>query len=187
MGEALELVRSPSGQDLLDSVRKKLDDFLKEEGRLDRGRMDALQDSQRRGGWLIGVGFALSILLGLGVGFFFGRDIIGRLGQLADNVPPLGEKKELTTPLSGRDEVARLDRVFRDMARTLREREQENEMFIYSVSHDLRSPLVNLQGFSEELSYSCDHLRAALADGDGRPAPRPEGRGDGHPRFAALH
>ena len=68
----------------------------------------------------------------------------------------------MTNPLSGADEIARLDAVFRAMARALREREQENEMFIYSVSHDLRSPLVNLQGFSEELSFSCQDLRAAL-------------------------
>ncbi len=164
--EAVALARDSAGQNLLDSVRKKLDDFLQEEGRLDRGRMDALDDSHRRGNWLIGVGVVLSVLVALVVGFFFGRDVVGRLARLSDNVRRWGDKKEMTTPLSGRDEVARLDRVFRDMARTLREREQENEMFIYSVSHDLRSPLVNLQGFSEELSYSCNHLRAALADGE---------------------
>ncbi|HEY4297853.1 MAG TPA: ATP-binding protein, partial [Paraburkholderia sp.] len=40
----------------------------------------------------------------------------------------------------------------------LRQETQDNEMFIYSVSHDLRSPLVNLQGFSKELQVSCDEL-----------------------------
>lgn len=35
---------------------------------------------------------------------------------------------------------------------------QENELFVYSVSHDLRSPLINLQGFSEELKHSANEL-----------------------------
>jgi signal transduction histidine kinase len=44
----------------------------------------------------------------------------------------------------------------------LRQQKQDNDMFIYSVSHDLRSPLVNLQGFSRELQVSCDELRTML-------------------------
>jgi signal transduction histidine kinase len=41
---------------------------------------------------------------------------------------------------------------------------RENEMFVYSVSHDLRSPLVNLQGFSNELNSSCGEFRQILAE-----------------------
>ncbi|MGV3517000.1 CHASE3 domain-containing protein [Luteitalea sp.] len=45
-----------------------------------------------------------------------------------------------------------------DLAHTNR----ENELFVYSVSHDLRSPLVNLEGFSRELGLAADQLRQLL-------------------------
>ena len=59
--------------------------------------------------------------------------------------------------------------------RELAQKNQENEMFVYSVSHDLRSPLVNLQGFSEELSMVGQDLRALLADDHLPPAVRDRG------------
>lgn len=43
---------------------------------------------------------------------------------------------------------------------------RENEMFVYSVSHDLRSPLVNLQGFSKELDSSCGEFHRILDEAD---------------------
>jgi signal transduction histidine kinase len=171
--EATERVNGLAGENLLVAVRQKLDDFLKEEERLDALRLSALSGSWREQNWVLGIGLGLSVTLALAVAMLFARDIVGRLAQLTDNVHRLGDKKELTQPLTGRDEIARLDAVFRAMARALREREQENEMFIYSVSHDLRSPLVNLQGFSEELNLSCQDMRSALAgvaDAGGRQA-----------------
>ncbi len=49
-----------------------------------------------------------------------------------------------------------------EMTEQLRRKNIENETFVYSVSHDLRSPLVNLQGFSQELKIVSADLRKIL-------------------------
>ncbi len=47
--------------------------------------------------------------------------------------------------------------------RELERRNQDNEMFVYSASHDLRSPLVNLQGYSREVRRSVQDIQRLLA------------------------
>jgi signal transduction histidine kinase len=100
----------------------------------------------------------------------------------------------LPPPLAGTDEIAQLDAVLHDTDRRLneaadaarrareelerrlhqlnelneqlRQQTEENETFIYSVSHDLRSPLVNLQGFSKELLLTCEQLKTLVEHED---------------------
>ncbi len=176
----------------IETVRTELAEFIAAEAQLDTqrsaasGRKRALQ----RGVLIAAV--VGSMLIWAFAAAVFARNIGVRLATLDANARRIGEGMPLARTLSGNDEIAALDAVLHDTARRLREaaeqqsalkdalqtraaelgvanehlrhETQDNEMFIYSVSHDLRSPLVNLQGFSAELQGSCDELRAHIAE-----------------------
>jgi signal transduction histidine kinase len=171
----------------IETVRSELAEFIDEETRLDAQR--SASSSMTRLRQQVALIFAVvgSMLIWGATALVFARNVGLRLAALGANAERLGGSVKLAPPMSGNDEIAALDAVLHQTSARLREAEreqaalkrqlqaraadlaganehlrqetQDNEMFIYSVSHDLRSPLVNLQGFSKELQVSCDELR----------------------------
>ncbi|MBN2544420.1 MAG: PAS domain-containing sensor histidine kinase [Spirochaetes bacterium] len=70
------------------------------------------------------------------------------------------EGKILGTMSSGEDvtDVKKLETEREDLIIKLAKSKKEIEEFIYSIGHDLKSPIVNIQGFSNELNESIKEL-----------------------------
>lgn len=190
--EALDRFNKMEGRSRLQALRADLDTFVGTEQKLDAERTAHLAQVRTAEQWVIGGGTLGMLAAAIGAAYAFGRNIGARLSVVTANAERLAENQPLASPVSGDDEIARLDAVVHESSRrliaadaataqhreeldrraaelartneSLRQQTQENEMFVYSVSHDLRSPLVNLQGFSKELEHAGSDLKGILAD-----------------------
>lgn len=175
--EAVGRVGKLGGNRLLHDLQVLTDQFLVEEQCLDGERQERLKQSSANVMYALMGGTVVILLSTVLLLHAFSSGIGRRLRVLSDNARQLAAGQALASPLTGSDELSQLDRVFHDMAKSLEQKDRENEMFVYSVSHDLRSPLVNLQGFSQELAMVCKDLRGLLEDNELPEAVRQRGIG----------
>jgi PAS domain S-box-containing protein len=89
------------------------------------------------------------------------------LRDVTDRVRADEEIRALNRELE--DRVRKRTSELEEANRQLSRKNDENETFVYSVSHDLRSPLVNLEGFSQELAISCGELKKIVSDHQAMP------------------
>jgi len=77
-----------------------------------------------------------------------------------------GRPVEILTVLRDVSERKRLDEERERLLRELAEKTRELEQIVFVASHDLRSPLVNIQGFTRELEQSLEEVRSVLESED---------------------
>ncbi|HEY3900253.1 MAG TPA: ATP-binding protein [Chthoniobacter sp.] len=200
---AQDEVKKLKGRELTQALRHAIEEFHAAEEKLDAARLEQLRVSTIYQDWLLVGGLIVNVGIGAVAAIMFSREIAGRIEVVTQNTRRIANGKTLPPLVAGSDEIRELDEQFHlladhlksarlrehvyqealerratELTRANRDLEQKNdeiEMFVYSVSHDLRSPLVNLQGFGRELNFSREELQKLL-DGELSAADRDRAR-----------
>ncbi|MCJ9704602.1 MULTISPECIES: CHASE3 domain-containing protein [unclassified Bradyrhizobium] len=133
--KAVALVREAAAQDTTTKITAVANAMIQEEERLFRLRTANSDRSQTLAASMTGIGSGLVVVLALISIWLVRRSAVAR--EEAEN--------------RLREAYANLESVVDERTADLREANDEIQRFAYIVSHDLRSPLVNIMGFTSEL------------------------------------
>ena len=135
LDKATALVREAAAGNTTTTISNLANAMIREEERLFRLRSENADRSQTLAASLTGIGSGLVVVLAL-----ISIWLVRRSAQARDDA-----ENRL------RDAYANLEAVVDERTADLREANNEIQRFAYIVSHDLRSPLVNIMGFTSEI------------------------------------
>lgn len=158
-GEAVILMKAGYGKQLMDEFRGQMNEFRAEEERLNMLRNGDIQTSWQQFDWLLVSSSSAGLLLALTLVFLFTRGIGRRLQIVAENARALTERKPLAEPLTGTDEIARVDLVFHEMAEVLQKGRDELESKVKERTEELLQSNEMLRHQIEERKQTENALR----------------------------
>jgi signal transduction histidine kinase len=102
--------------------------------------------------WYVITAVAVALLLSLAAAYILARSISRPVAQLGSAATAMS-RGDFTqrVPVRGRDELAELSRQFNEMAQEVGNAHQMERDFIANVSHDLKTPLTSIVGFSQAI------------------------------------
>ncbi len=153
--EALALVRTDRGKAAMDRARKTLGGLIEDAEARVTERLADLNRASELLLWVSGVGALLIVLFAAGAAWV----VVQYTAQL------VAARHELQVA------NASLEERVAERTTSLTRANEEIQRFAYIVSHDLRSPLVNIMGFTSELEVGAEALKRYL-EGDAMQADR---------------
>lgn len=158
---------------LMSKVGAKVEVVIRDTEVIEKDTTRSQEQTRRVVQQLMLVGLLAHVLLAVGLAIYFNRGTTQRLATLVDNARRLAGGMALQPPVGGNDEIAYLDKVFRDTAKALQESEQSKREMMAMITHDLRSPLAAVQAvlemlgmgvYGEQTPDAVEHL--AMAEGN---------------------
>jgi signal transduction histidine kinase len=168
LDDAARIVREGDGRDVMNHINELANQMRAEEDRLFVLRTASADRSQTLAASMTGIGSGLVVVLA-GISIF----LVRRSARARD-----AAEAQL------RDNNVNLEATVDERTADLREANNEIQRFAYIVSHDLRSPLVNIMGFTSELEQlRTDIFRriAALGRAAASSSPAPPAASEAEP------